>query len=140
MAHAAIGELFGVNVIVGDQFLAERELIRRVPVHVENFVARADVFFRMTMTFETPLHVKRVRFPRERHLIQLSVARGAADAVIDVNAVVEKNEIRRVVHAIPMQRFILRQAFADGREHRRIFPDLRMAGHAGFGRRHSGER
>ena len=50
----------------------------------------------------------------------------------DVDAVVEKNKIRRVVDAVPAQRLFLRQTFANGREHGRVFPDLRMAGHAGF--------
>ena len=102
VAHAAIGELLGVNLIFGDEFFSERELIGCRPVQIENFIARADVFFRRAMAVETPFHIQRVRLPGERHLIQLTVTRCAADAVVDMNAVVEKNKIRRVVDAIPV--------------------------------------
>ena len=101
MAHAAIGELLGVDVIISDKCFSERELIGRGPVQIENLVARADIFFRRSMAFEAPLHVKRVRLPGERHLIQLSMARRTADAMIYVNTVIKKYEIRRVRNAIP---------------------------------------
>jgi hypothetical protein len=139
VAHAAIGELFGMDVVFFYQLFSQRELVGRRPVQIENFIARADVFFRRTMTFETPFHVKRVRLPGERHLIELAVTGRAANAVIDVNTVVEKNKIRRVRDAVPAQRNIFCEAFAHGRKHRRVFPDLRMAGHADFRRRHAGE-
>ena len=140
MAHAAIGELPGVNVIIRDEFFPERELIGRCPIQIENLVARTNIFFRGAMTIETPFHVKRVGLPGERHLIELAMTRDAANAVTNMDAVVEKNEIRRVRDAIPRQWFVLSQAFAHGRQHGRVFPDLRMTGHAGFGRRQSGER
>ncbi len=140
MAHAAIGELLGVDLIFGDEFFSERKLVGCGPVQIKNFVARADEFFRRTMAVEAPFHVKRVRLPGQRHSVELAVARRATDAVADVNAVVEKNKIRRVVDAIPAERFIFREAVADGRKHGSVFPDLRMTRHAGFGRRHPGER
>ena len=140
MAHAAIGELFGMDLIFGDKLSSERGLIRRGPVQIKNFVARADEFFRCAMAVEAPFHVKRVRLPGQRHSIELAVARRAADAMAYVNAVVEKNKIRRVVDAIPPERFVFREAVTDGREHGLVFPDLRMTRHAGLGRRHPGER
>ena len=140
VAHAAIGELLGVNVIIRDEFFPESELIGRCPIQIENLIARTNIFFRGAMAFETPFHVKRVRLPGERHLIKLAMTCRAADAVTHMNAVVEKNEIWRVRDAVPEQWFILSQAFADGRKHGSVFPDLRMTGHAGFGRRQSGER
>ena len=139
MAHTAIGELFGVNVVFPDQFFAEHKLVGCVPSQIKNFVARTNKLFRRAVAIETPFHVKRMRFPRQRHLIQLAVTRRAADAVVDVNAVVEENEVRRVIDALPFQAPIIRHAFTDWCEHRRVLPDLRMAGHACFRRRHSGE-
>ena len=139
VAHAAIGELLGVNLIFGDEFSSERELVGRSPVQIENFVARTDEFFGSAVTFKTPFHVKCVRFPSKGHLIKLSVACRTTNAVIDVDAMIKKDKIWRIVDAIPAEWFIFCQTFADGREHRRFFPDLRMTGHARFGRRHSGE-
>ena len=92
------------------------------------------------MTIQTPFHVKRVGLPGERHLIELAMTRDAANAVTNMDAVFEKKEIRSVRDSIPRQWFILSQAFADGRKHGSVFPDLRMTGDAGFGRRHSGDR
>ena len=133
MAHAAVGELFRVDLVSRHQCFAEDGLVRRAPVQVEYFVTGPDEFFRLAMAIEAPLHVERVRFPGKRHLIQLPVARGAADAMAHVDAVIEEDKIRRLIHPIPAQWLIVGQAVADRREHRGIFPDLRMAGHAGLG-------
>ena len=114
MAHAAIGELLGVNLVFGDESFAERELIGRGPIQIENFIARANEFFRRAMAFETPFHVKCVRLPCERHLIELAMTRRAADALADVDAVVKKNKIRRVIDAIPAQRCSASETFAHG--------------------------
>ena len=59
MAHAAIRELRGMHGIFADQFFAERELIGRRPIQIENFVTRTDEFFGRATTFEAPFHVKR---------------------------------------------------------------------------------
>ena len=56
------------------------------------------------MAIETPLHVKRLRFARERHLIDAAVACRATDAFGDVNAVVEIDVAGQIVDPIPFQR------------------------------------
>ncbi len=73
---------------------------------------------------------KRVHLPRDRHLIDGAVARRATHAFLHVNAVIEKNEIRQLIHALPLNRLPGRHAFANRREHRRVFPHLRMTRHA----------
>ena len=140
MTHGAISELFGVDVVLPDQFFAKRKLIGCRPIQIKNFITRPDEFLRLTMAIETPFHIKRVRFPCEWHFVQLPVTRGATDAVIDMNAMVEKNKIRRLIDTVPFQPLAIRQTFAHRREHRRILPDLGMAGHTSFSRRHSGKR
>jgi hypothetical protein len=46
------------------------------------------------MAINTPLHVKGLRFARERHLIDAPMAGRTADAFGDVNAVVEVDVAR----------------------------------------------
>ena len=139
VAHAAIGELAGVDLILGHQFSPQRQLIGRAPIQIEDLVERTDVFFGRAMAIETPFHIQRVGFPRERHLVQLPVARDAADAMIDVDAVVEKNEVGGLIDPVPAQRLVAGKAVPDRSEDGSIFPDLRMAGHARFGGGHAGE-
>jgi hypothetical protein len=140
VAHAAIGQLFGVNLVLLDEFASKRGLIGRDPVQIKNLLARADEFLRCAMTFQAPFHVERVGLPGERHLIELPVARRATDAVIHMDAVVEKNKIRRGIDARPAQWLLRGETFANGREQWRVLPDLRMAGHADFRRGNSGKR
>ena len=91
------------------------------------------------MTFQTPLHVKRLRPIRDRHLVDLAVTGRAADAFRDMNAVIEIGKVRQIVHAVPAQRRILVEARAHWSEHRRFRPDLRVTRHAGVGGWDSGE-
>ena len=74
-----------------------------------------------------------------RHLIHAPVAGRTANAFLHVNAVIEKNEIGQLIDALPMEWLLRRETLPDRREHGRLRPNLRMTGHAGFGRRHAGE-
>ncbi len=64
-----------------------------------------------------------------------AVAGGAAHALGHVDAVVEIDVIRQAVDPLPADRLVARETLPHGREHLRVGPDLRMAGHAGLGRR-----
>ena len=103
MASAAIRQAAArIDVILPNELRALRGLVRRrVPVHVINFRARPDEILRLAVAFQTPLHVKRLRPPRDRHLVDLAVTSRAADAFRDVNAVIEIDEVRQIVHAVP---------------------------------------
>jgi hypothetical protein len=91
-----------LNFVFGDKFFALFKLIRRRdPVRVENFRTRANVFFGLAMAIETERHVQSLRAIHQGHLRDLAMAGGAADAFIDVNAVVEINELRERVDAGP---------------------------------------
>ena len=67
------------------------------------------------------------------------MARDTADALLDMNAVIEKNEIRQLIDAVPFNGLAAREAFPHRRQDRRILPDLRMTGHAGLRGRQPGE-
>ena len=91
------------------------------------------------MAIETPLHLQRRGLVHQRHLVDRAVTGITADAFIDVNAVIEINEIRNLVHARPLDRPAAAETLAHGLEKSGIGPDLRMAVHAGLGGRNACE-
>ena len=92
------------------------------------------------MAVEAPLHLQRRLLQHQRHAIDAAVAGLAADALLHVNAVVEVDEVRQVVHADPAQRLVVAEARAHRLEIRAGRPDLRVAVDAGLGRRNAGRR
>ncbi len=62
----------------------------------------------------------------------------AANALIDMNTVIEVNVVGQVVDPSPHQRFPRAETIAYGFEDGRIRPDLRVAVHASLGRRDPG--
>src|SRR6476469_10997188 len=87
------------------ELAAQRGAIRRrAPLHVENMLARPQMLGWCAVTFDAPLHVERSDPPREWHLVDSAVARDAAHALRNVNAVIEVDEIRQIVHALPSER------------------------------------
>src|SRR6266536_3459619 len=129
-----------LNLVFRDEAGAELELIRRRDVvHAEDRVARAHEAFGTAVTVEAPFHLQRLVLPHQRHAIDLAVTGRAADAFVDVNAVVEVHKIRQIVDARPLDRFPRAEALTDRLEERAVREDLRMAVHAGFRWRNSGE-
>ena len=122
------------------ELAALSELIgARLPIHVENLFSRTDKSFGLLVTVEAPLHVEAVFFPRQRHCVHKAMACGATDAFVHVDTVIEEHKLRKIVDAIPFERPLTSHAFPHRLEHRRIGPDLRMAGHARFRRWQAGE-
>src|ERR1035438_5062295 len=89
--HAAIGQLH--RIVRAGLFVA----------HVKHLVARTEKFFRRAMTVQTPFHLQRVGRVGQRHLVHRPVATRTTNAFIDMNAVVEINEVRKVVDPGPDQ-------------------------------------
>ena len=141
MARAAIRQASArVDVILPNELFALGGLIRRrLPVHVVNFRARPDEILRLAVTFQAPLHVKRLCPICDWHLIHLAMTGRATNSFRDVNTVIEIGEVRQIVHAVPSQRRILVEARAHRSEHGRFRPDLRVTRHAGVGGWNSGE-
>lgn len=123
MTHAAIGELGDVDVIAAHEGVSLGELVCGwLPRHVENLVFGADELGGVSVTIQTPFHVKRVLLPGERHLVHRPMAGFAADSFADVNAVIEEHKIRQVVNPIPVDAFVVGQTFPHGSEQRRLRP------------------
>src|SRR5215472_13366515 len=93
MARVAVGQT--LNLIFLDELAPKLFLIRwRFVRHVENLVARAYVFFGIAVTVDAPVHVQRIFLVHERHQVYAAVAGRTSDALGDVDAVVEVNEVR----------------------------------------------
>lgn len=85
------------------------------------------------MTVEAPIHVKRVFTPHERHLVHPTVTSGAADTLVNVNAVVEVDEAGQIVYARPLNRLARAITLSHRFQNRTVRPDLGVAIHAGLG-------
>src|SRR6266480_2879015 len=79
---------------------------RSLPVHIENLIFGAENLLRVAMALHAPLHQQRVGLEHQRHLVDLSVARRAAHALVDMNAVIEIDEIGQAVNFDPLDGFI----------------------------------
>ena len=103
-------------------------------IDVEHFRFRPDVFRRIAMAAKAPVHVERVHFVHQGHLVHLAVASGTSHALVDVNAVVEIDKVGEIMYACPGDRLAARPAIANGLGDVDVIPDLRVARHAGLGR------
>ena len=72
-------------------------------MQIVNLSRGPEIILRGTVALQAPLHVKSLGPAGERHLVHRAVAGGAADTFVDVDAVVEKDKIRQVIHPIPFQ-------------------------------------
>src|SRR5262249_24925476 len=125
-----------LNLIFVDEPPAEHELaVGRLVVDAEHGVARPHVALRLAMAVDAPFHLQRLLAPHQRHPIDLAVAGRAADALRNVDAVVEVDEVGQIVDARPLQRASRPEALPHGLEVRTVREDLRVAVHAGPGRR-----
>src|SRR5689334_13433989 len=142
VARRTAGELPDVRDLVFlHEPLAEPGIIGgALPCHVEDLVLRPDVLLHVAVAIETPPHLQGRLLVNQRHPIDPAVTRGAPDSLVHVNAVVEVHEVRQIVDAPPLERPILAEAGAHRFEDRRVRPDLRVAVHAGLGRRDIRER
>src|ERR1700722_9293185 len=87
-----------LNVVFLNQLSAKFFLIGRCFIsHVKDLIARANVLFGIAVTVDAPVHVKRVFLVHQRHLLDVPMAGGASDALVDVDSVVEVHEIGQIV-------------------------------------------
>jgi hypothetical protein len=104
----------------------------RNPLVVEHFFARSHEPLRFSVTLQAPLHLERLFFPHERHLVHLAMTRVTTDTFLHVDAVVEVNEISKVVKAVPLDRLTRAVAFTNRLQHGTVLPNLGMTGHTSF--------
>ena len=129
------------DLVFRGQLFSDFFLIRGgFPIHVENLVLRSDVLFGIAVAVEAPLHREWRGLKNERHLVDRAVARRAADALVDVNAVVEIDIVGEAVNLDPLDRLIRSVALANRFEIIDVIEENGMAIHAGFRRGNAGER
>ena len=109
------------------------------PIGVKGLVPWPDETLRVPVTIQTPFHVEGLFFPHQGHPPHTPVTRAATDPFVDVNTVIEIDKIGEVVNPCPFERDVGPEARANGLQDRAVGPDLRMAGHACFGRGDSRE-
>jgi len=109
----------------------------RLPVHVKNLIPRAKVLLRIPVALQAKIHVQGRCLQHQRHLVHAAVARRAADALVDMNAVIEINVVRQAMHFVPMNGFIRPVALAHRLQVAHVVEEHRVAIHAGFGGRNS---
>ena len=68
----------------------------------------------MAVAVEAPFHLQRVLLPREVHQVDAPVAGDASDAFVHVDAVVEVDEVRQIVHLDPLDRRLVRKLARTG--------------------------
>ena len=146
MARGAVGQTsVRGNVIVDDEVAAGFQQVGGVVlggvvgVGDEHVGAGPHEMGRIAMAREAPFHLEAGVLEHEWHFGDLSVAGGAADAFVDVDAVIEVDEIREVVDTCPFHGGLGAPAFADRLKHGCVGPDFRVAGHAGLGGWNAGE-
>ena len=74
------------------------------------------------MTVDAPFHLERVFLIDGRHIVDLAMTCRTSDAFSNVNTVIEVNKFRKVVHTLPLDRFVLSKACSDGFEIRTVGP------------------
>jgi len=136
---AALQLLNALNLIFRGQPLTDFRLVRgSLPIHVEDLIARAENRFWIAVAVQAPMHQKRAGLKHQGHLIDLAVARGAANTFVDVNAVIEIDVVREAMHANPLDGFIGSVTFAHGFQVAGVVEQHGMAIHAGLGGGHAG--
>jgi len=154
MARAAAGDvLHAAHVVLLNQGSTEFGLIGKtfsvnyyrirargllIP-HVEYLIAWAQMIFGRAMTAKTPLHLQRFLLIHQRHKINRAMTGIAAHALCHVDAVIEIDEVRKLVHPRPLQRFTGAIAGTNRLKELRVRPDLRVAIHASLGRWNPGK-
>jgi len=112
---------------------------RWLVTHIENLIPRAQIILRLAMAAQTPLHLQGFLLVHQRHLVHRAVAGVTSHSLCHMNAVIEKNEVGKLVHSRPLQRLARSVAGSDRLQQLGIGPDLRVAVHAGLGGRNTGK-
>lgn len=116
-----------------DQLLSQRDLVgRRLVIHVEDLISWPNMFLRMPVAVETPLHLQGRVLPNERHTIDLPMARAATNTLIHVNAVVKVGKVGKIMNPRPADGFVGAETIAHQLKHGTGGPDLGVTIHAGL--------
>ena len=97
--------VFRLNLVFLDELGSFNTLIEVLrPIHLKDLVLRTDEILGIAVALETPFHLERVDLPGLRHQVDSTVTGGASDALVNMNAVIEINEIGQIVNSGPENR------------------------------------
>jgi hypothetical protein len=136
VAGGAIREVILLNITRCESLLPDVRVFRRRPIHLINLAQVTKLALGISMAGEAPSHGHVGGLPGDRHFIDPSMARRTADPLVNVDGMVEIHIAWHFIHRIPLDGFVLGMALTHGGEDGRVFPDLRMAGHARLRVRH----
>lgn len=127
-----------LHVELRGQLLAAKHLIgRHPPFGVEHLIQRAKLLLRSAVTFKAPLHQERSLLTNKLHLIDLTVATCAANALFHMHGMIEVHVIGQAMHAVPTDGLVVLIAFTNRGEQLGADPNLFMAVHARLGGWHA---
>jgi hypothetical protein len=90
-------------VICFDELASKRYLIIGVNIiDIKYLRSRSDIFFRLPVAINAPIHVESVDAIHQRHLVYSSMTRRAAYALVEMNAVIEIDVIGKIVDSRPL--------------------------------------
>src|ERR1700729_1825346 len=95
----------GVDVVAGNQRLLLAGPGWR-PTHVDHVVLGANPSLGIAVTVDAPLHGERRDLLHGRHLVHTPVTGLAADALGDVDGVIEVHEVGEPVDPLPQDRSV----------------------------------
>ena len=105
VTYRAIRQVAAANMILAPSALLASGCVRcSLPFGVVDLVLRPQMRAGIAMTVQAESHGERLGLVAKRHAIHLPVTSRAADALGDVNAVVEIDIIRQVVDPVPDDR------------------------------------
>src|SRR5262249_46398259 len=108
-------------------------------LHVENLLPGTQKLLWLSMAVQAPLHLQGIFLVHQGHLVDRSVTAETANALGDVDAVIEVHKVRQIVNARPLDGLTAVEAEAYGLQHGRVGPYLGVAVHAGLGGRNAGK-
>jgi hypothetical protein len=125
MASRTVGDPVDLNVVLLHQPTPERQLVfLRFPVHVQNLFSRPEILLRSPVAIKAPGHEERILAPSEGHVFDVTVASLAADAFVDVDAVIEVDKVWEIVDTNPLERLLRPVALSDRFKHWTGIPNL----------------
>src|SRR5206468_473258 len=98
-----------------------------------------DVTLGLPVAVDAPFHLQRRLLPHQGHPIDLAMARRAADALVNVDAMVEIDEVRQIVNPSPLNGAVGTEALAHRLQEGTVRENLRVTVHARLGRRNAGK-
>src|SRR5947209_5605705 len=98
MAYGAVRQVSGVDVVARGELVSDLGLVlRRLPLRIEHGLVGTQVRFGRAMAVQAPLHGQWRSLPHQPHLPDVAVAGGAADALGDMDRMIEIDVVGKPV-------------------------------------------